>query len=82
MPSIRLVLIRVFPKIMSTTKGDSKSSHNRSDSLDKRNVRRIRGKDGIMYCKSVDIGYSRDLTNEFGSSDLELVQIGKNVDDI
>ncbi|CZR68873.1 related to integral membrane protein PTH11 [Phialocephala subalpina] len=82
MPSIRLLLIRAFPKVMSTTKENSKYSYDQSGSLDKRNITRIRDQGGYVYNKSVDIGRSRDPTDEIGSSNLELVHIGKRAEDI
>lgn len=65
---------------MSTTKDNSKYSYDRSVSIYKRNNRRMRDKNGTVSSRSVDLEYSREPTNDFGSSNLELVQMGKKID--
>lgn len=70
MPSIRLLLVRAFPKILSTTTDNSKYN-NSHDTRSRKGWNRMKEGDSRSY----DTSRSHYPTSEFGSSTVELVKM-------
>jgi hypothetical protein len=72
MPSIRLLLLRAFPKAMSVDHNKPKYTSDDSSASQK-----VGSKRHGMYSKNHGINYNRSPMDEFGSSTLELVKIDR-----
>jgi hypothetical protein len=80
MPSLRMLLVRIFPKIMGTThNGSQQNTGISSRGLSRKREGSVNGTRsyGIHYTKSFDIRDSHNLATDPGNSSVELVSVDR-----